>query len=125
MPRLRAGAHEAQVRHRAPHARAFRTGQTVVVGLNFGRQPDQYRNIKATGAYRMRLGREQVTLGPPTLVPGEHMPRLFRFALRHVVRTAELGQLAILDAADLGHPAVVNQPGVPRGPLDSPGRFNR
>ena len=129
MPRLRAGAHEAQVRHRAPHARAFRTGQTVVVGLNFGRQPDQYRNIKATGAYRMRLGREQLALGPPTLVPVEqgvkNMPWLFRFALRHVVRTAELGQLAILDAADLGHPAVVNQPGVPRGPLDSPGRFNR
>jgi hypothetical protein len=77
----------------------------------------------------MRLGREQLTLGPPTLVPVEQgvkdMPWLFRFALRHVVRTAECVQLPILDAADLGHPAVVNRPGVSGGPLNSPGRVNR
>jgi deazaflavin-dependent oxidoreductase (nitroreductase family) len=110
--------------HHTP-VRAFRTGETVVVGLNFGRQSDWYRNIKAAGTCRMRLGREQLTLGPPTLVPVEQgvkdMPWLFRFALRHVVRTAECVQLPILDATDLGNPAVVNQPGVSGGPLDSPG----
>jgi deazaflavin-dependent oxidoreductase (nitroreductase family) len=109
--------------HHTP-VRAFRTGETVVVGLNFGRQSDWYRNIKAAGTCRMRLGREQLTLGPPTLVPVEQgvkdIPWLFRFALRHVVRTAECVQLPILDATDLGHPAVVNQPGVSGGPLDSP-----
>jgi len=114
--------------HHTP-VRAFRTGETVVVGLNFGRQSDWYRNIKAAGTCRMRLGREQLTLGPPALVPVEQgvkdMPWLFRFALRHVVRTAEYVQLPILDATDPGHPAVVNQPGVSGGPLDSPGRVNR
>jgi hypothetical protein len=86
----------------------------VVVGLNFGRQSDWYQNIKAAGTCRMRLGREQLTLGPPTLVPVEqgvkNMPWLFRFALRHVVRTTECVQLPILDAADLGHPAAHHQP---------------
>ena len=46
--------------HHTP-VRAFRTGETVVVGLNFGRQSDWYRNIKAAGTCRMRLGREQLT----------------------------------------------------------------
>jgi hypothetical protein len=69
----------------------------------------------------MRLGREQLTLGPPALAPVEtgvkDMPWLFRFALKHVVRTAEYVQLPILDATDLGHPAVVNRPGVSGGPF--------
>jgi hypothetical protein len=65
----------------------------------------------------MRLGHEQLTLGPATLVPVEQgvkdMPWLFRFALRHMVRTTECVQLPILYATDLGHPAVVNRPGFP------------
>ena len=60
--------------HHAP-VRAFRTGETVVVGLNFGRQPDWYRNIKAAGTCRMRPGREQLTLGPPALVPVEQVSK--------------------------------------------------
>jgi deazaflavin-dependent oxidoreductase (nitroreductase family) len=88
--------------------RAFRTGETVVIGLNFGRQADWYRNIKAAGTCRMRLGREQLTLGPPTLVPVKQgvkdIPWLFRFALTHVVRTAECVQMPILETTDLGHP---------------------
>ena len=91
--------------HHTP-VRAFRTGETVVVGLNFGRQSDWYRNIKAAGTCRMRLGRERLTLGPPALVPLEQgvkdIPWLFRFALRHVARTAECVQLPILEATDLG-----------------------
>jgi deazaflavin-dependent oxidoreductase (nitroreductase family) len=43
--------------------RAFRTGETVVIGLNFGCRSDWYRNIKAAATCRMRLGREQLTLG--------------------------------------------------------------
>src|SRR5512132_974369 len=43
--------------------RASRVGDTVVVGLNFGRRSDWYQNIKAAGSCRMRLGGEQLTLG--------------------------------------------------------------
>jgi deazaflavin-dependent oxidoreductase (nitroreductase family) len=80
--------------------RAFRTGDTVIIGLNFGRQSDWYRNIKAAGTCRLRLRGEQLTLGAPTLVPVEQgvngMPWPFRFALRHVVHTTECVQLPIL-----------------------------
>jgi deazaflavin-dependent oxidoreductase (nitroreductase family) len=81
--------------------RAFRTGDTVVIGLNFGRQSDWYRNIEAAGTCRLRLRGEQLTLGAPALVPVEQgvrrMPWPFRFVLRHVVHTTECVQLPILD----------------------------
>jgi deazaflavin-dependent oxidoreductase (nitroreductase family) len=83
--------------------RAFRTGDTVVIGLNFGRQSDWYRNIKAAGTCRLRLRDEQLTLGTPALVPVEQgvkaMPWPFRFALRHMVHTTECVQLPILHTA--------------------------
>jgi deazaflavin-dependent oxidoreductase (nitroreductase family) len=83
--------------------RAFRAGDTVVIGLNFGRRSDWYQNIEAAGTCRMRLGGEQLTLGAPALVPVEQsakdMPRLFRFALRHVAHTAECAQLPILQTS--------------------------
>ena len=93
-----AGRKSGTVRHTP--VRAFRAGDTVVVGLNFGRGSDWYQNIKAAGTCRMRLSGQQLTLGAPTLVPVEQgvkgMPRLFRFALRHVIHTAECVQLPIL-----------------------------
>ena len=55
------GRKSGTVRHTP--VRAFRTGNTVIVGLNFGRQSDWYQNIKAAGTCRMRLGGEQLTLG--------------------------------------------------------------
>ena len=83
--------------------RAFRTGDTVVIGPNFGRQSDWYRNIKAAGTCRLRLRGEQLTLGAPTLVPVQQgvkgTPWPFRFALRHVVHTTECVQLPILHTA--------------------------
>ena len=86
--------------------RAFRTGDTVVIGLNFGRQSDWYRNIKAAGTCRLRLHGEQLTLGAPALVPVEQgvrgMPWPFHFALRHVVQTTECVQLPILHTAVIG-----------------------
>ncbi len=45
--------------------RAFRTGDMVVVGLNFGRQADWFENIKAAGTCRMRLGNQHLSLGAP------------------------------------------------------------
>ena len=35
--------------------RAFRSGDTVTIGLNFGRQSDWYQNIKAAGTCRIRM----------------------------------------------------------------------
>ena len=72
----------------------------MIAGLNFGRQPDWYQNINAAGTCRMRPGGEQLTLGAPALVPAAQgvtdLPWLFRFALRHVVHTADCVQLPIL-----------------------------
>jgi deazaflavin-dependent oxidoreductase (nitroreductase family) len=95
------GRKSGTVRHTP--VRAFRSGNTVIVGLNFGRQSDWYQNIKAAGTCRMRLDGEQLTLGAPALVPAaqgvQDLPWLFRFALRHVVHTAECVQLPILQAS--------------------------
>lgn len=101
-----AGRKSGIVRHTP--VRAFRAGETVVIGLNFGRQSDWYRNIKAAGICRLRLGGERLTLGAPALVPVEQgvkgMPWPFRFALRHVVHTAECVQLPILHTEAIRHP---------------------
>jgi deazaflavin-dependent oxidoreductase (nitroreductase family) len=95
------GRKSGTVRHTP--VRAFRAGDTVVVGLNFGRQSDWYQNIQTAGTCRMRLGGELLTLGTPELIPAEEgvegLPRLFRFALRHVIHTADYVQLPILDTS--------------------------
>jgi deazaflavin-dependent oxidoreductase (nitroreductase family) len=97
------GRKSGTVRHTP--VRAFRAGDTVVIGLNFGRQSDWYQNIKAAGTCRMRLGGEQLTLGAPALVPAERgvkdMPWAFRFVLVHVVHTAECVRLPILHASPI------------------------
>ena len=101
------GRKSGTVRHTP--VRAFRSGNTVIVGLNFGRQSDWYQNIKAAGTCRMRLGGEQLTLGAPALVPAAQgvtdLPWLFRFALRHVVHTTDCVQLPVLrtDIAPRSH----------------------
>jgi len=66
------GRKSGTVRHTP--VRAFRSGDTVIVGLNFGRQSDWYQNIKAAGTCRMRLGGEQLTLGADARPrsPGRH-----------------------------------------------------
>ncbi len=102
-----AGRKSGIVRHTP--VRAFRTGDTVLIGLNYGRQSDWYQNIRAAGTCRIRLGGEQLTLGASALVPAgqaaRDIPRLFRFALRHVVHTAVCVQLPVLHSS----PAPVNR----------------
>jgi deazaflavin-dependent oxidoreductase (nitroreductase family) len=92
------GRKSGLVRHTP--VRAFRAGDTVIIGLNFGRQSDWYQNIAAAGTCRLRLGGEQLTLGAPALVPAgqatKDIPRPFSFALRHVAHTAECVKLPIL-----------------------------
>jgi hypothetical protein len=76
-------------------------------GGGWKRDPQGYRasrlpqpRPKAAGTCRMRLGGELLTLGTPELIPAEEgvegMPRLFRFALRHVIHTADCVRLPIL-----------------------------
>jgi deazaflavin-dependent oxidoreductase (nitroreductase family) len=96
-----AGRKSGIVRHTP--VRAFRAGDTVIIGLNFGRQSDWYQNIKAAGTCRIRLGGEQLALGAPALVPAAQaardIPWLFSFALRHMARTAGCVQLPILHSS--------------------------
>jgi deazaflavin-dependent oxidoreductase (nitroreductase family) len=93
------GRRSGIVRHTP--VRAFRSGETVVVALNFGRESDWFKNIEAAGGCRMRLGTQQLILGVPTVVPVERgsrtVPWLFRTAVRNVVRTADCVELPILD----------------------------
>jgi deazaflavin-dependent oxidoreductase (nitroreductase family) len=95
------GRKSGTVRHTP--VRAFRAGDTVIIGLNFGRQSDWYQNIAAAGTCRIRLGGEQLALGTPALVPADQaakaLPWLFSFALKHVVHTAECVQLPILHSS--------------------------
>jgi deazaflavin-dependent oxidoreductase (nitroreductase family) len=96
-----AGRKSGIVRHTP--VRAFRAGDTVIIGLNFGRQSDWYQNIKAAGTCRIRLAGEQLTLGAPALVPAgqaaRDIPWLFSFALRHMARPADCVQLPILHSS--------------------------
>lgn len=85
--------------HHTP-VRAFRAADKVVVGLNFGRQSDWYKNIKTTGRCRMHLGRENLTLGAPKLVSIEqgvkNVPWPFRLAFIYIIHTKECVELPIL-----------------------------
>jgi deazaflavin-dependent oxidoreductase (nitroreductase family) len=94
------GRTSGTVRHTP--VRAFRVGDDVVVGLNFGPESDWYKNIAAAGGCRMRLGRDDLELGAPRLVPVDEatagMPRLFGLALRRVVRTVDVVRLPVLEA---------------------------
>jgi deazaflavin-dependent oxidoreductase (nitroreductase family) len=73
--------------------RAFRVGDTVVIGLNFGRRSDWFKNVMKAGGCRMRLGREYLELGIPRIVPAEigtaKIPLLFRCGLRYLARTED------------------------------------
>ncbi|NUP31558.1 MAG: nitroreductase family deazaflavin-dependent oxidoreductase [Streptomycetaceae bacterium] len=85
--------------HHTP-VRAYRSGDLVVIGVNFGRESDWSRNILAAQGCRMRLGGKLLELARPELVPvargTRHMPRLVGFVLRHVVRTRDCVQLTVV-----------------------------
>jgi deazaflavin-dependent oxidoreductase (nitroreductase family) len=91
--------------HHTP-VRAFRTGDTVVIGINFGPRSDWLRNVLATGHGRMRLREQVMELDNPRVVPIEQgmkrMPRAFGFGLRYVVRTRQCLELSVVSTAP-GH----------------------
>jgi hypothetical protein len=87
--------------------RAFRVGDTVVIGLNFGRRSDWFKNVTKAGICRLRLRREQLDPGAPRVVPAEmgtrDIPRLFRYGLRYLVRTKECVVLPITASHPIPH----------------------
>jgi deazaflavin-dependent oxidoreductase (nitroreductase family) len=88
--------------------RAFRGQDKVVIGLNFGRESDWLKNIQAAGRCRMRLGREQLELGAPRVVPVidgvQGMPWIFGVALRYLVHTADCVELPVVSSTPAGKP---------------------
>lgn len=100
------GRRSGTVRHTP--LRAFRTDDRVVIGINFGRESDWLKNIRAAGGCRMRLGDERLELGAPRIVPVEEgvrgMPWLFGVALKYVVRTAECVELPVLGSGQGNSP---------------------
>lgn len=81
----------------------------MVIGVNFGRESDWLKNVQAAGRCRMRLGREQLELGPPRLVPVvegvREMPWMFGAALRYVVHTADCVELPVVSSTPVEKPA--------------------
>jgi deazaflavin-dependent oxidoreductase (nitroreductase family) len=101
------GRRSGVVRHTP--LRAFRAHDKVVIGLNFGRESDWLKNIQAAGTCRMRLGREQLELGAPRVVPViegvRGMPWMFGVVLRHVVHTADCVELPVIRSTVIEKPA--------------------
>lgn len=84
--------------HHTP-VRAFRHGDTVVVGLNFGRQSDWAKNVMAAGGCRMRLRDQVMDLIDPRVVPiaqgARNMPWVIGRGLRYIVRTTDCLEMAV------------------------------
>ena len=91
------GRRSGTVRHTP--VRAFRSGDTVVVGVNFGNRSDWVRNILAAGGCRMHLRGHDLDQVDPRLVPvaegARGMPWWFGLGLRFVVRTRECLELRV------------------------------
>ena len=78
---------------------AFRSGDTVTIGLTYGPDVDWLRNVRAAGGCRVRMGREILTTGAPrdltTDVGLARMPAPARPVLR-VLRVDHFVELPVL-----------------------------
>ena len=78
--------------YRTP-VRAFRRGDLVAVGANFGAASEWVKNIQEAGRCQMQFRGELLQLTRPRVVGLQDLPRVFprwyRFGLRYVVRTQE------------------------------------
>ena len=101
------GRRSGVVRHTP--LRAFRSQDSVVVGINFGTRSDWLQNLRAAGRGRMLLKGELLELGAPTVVPVREgvrgMPWWFGLGLRFLVRTRECVVLPVLAAEPASGPA--------------------
>jgi deazaflavin-dependent oxidoreductase (nitroreductase family) len=78
--------------YRTP-VRAFRRGDLVAVGANFGAASEWVKNIQGAGGCQMRLRGELLQLTRPRLLGLQELPpvfpRWYRLGLRYLVRTQE------------------------------------
>jgi deazaflavin-dependent oxidoreductase (nitroreductase family) len=78
--------------YRTP-VRAFRRGDLVAIGANFGGDSGWVRNILSAGGCEMQLRGDVLHLSEPRLLPLDELPpvfpRWYRLGLRYVVRTRE------------------------------------
>lgn len=78
--------------YRTP-VRAFRRGDRVAVGANFGAASEWVRNIVSAGSCEMLLKGELLHLSEPQVLGLDSTPRIlpgwYRLALRYVVHTRE------------------------------------
>lgn len=73
--------------------RAFRRGDLIAVGANFGADSDWVKNVLSAGGCTMVLRGERLRLTEARLVPLDDLPpvfpRWFETGLRHLVRTED------------------------------------
>ena len=78
---------------------AFRHGDTVTLVLTYGPRVDWYRNLRAAGGGRIRMGRAILTLGPPRVIASEvglaRLPGYARVPLR-LARVTDFIALRVL-----------------------------
>ena len=83
------GRRSGIVRHTP--VRAFRRGDVVAVGANFGAESDWVQNVLAAGACSLTMSGQVLDLDEPRLVTLSEaswvFPAWFRLGLRHLVRT--------------------------------------
>jgi deazaflavin-dependent oxidoreductase (nitroreductase family) len=83
------GRRSGAIRHTP--VRAFRRGDTLAVGANFGVESDWVKNVLAAGGCSMTMSGQRLELTEPRLVPLPEaswvFPRWFRLGLRYLVRT--------------------------------------
>lgn len=84
---------------------AFRDGDTVTIGLTYGRRVDWFRNVVAARGCRMRLGHELLVLGPPVVVSYEVAAPRLPAPARPFVRLVGIDdwvELPVLSSAPVG-----------------------
>lgn len=100
------GRNSGAIRHTP--LRAFRSGNHVVVGANFGRESQWVRNVMAGCHARMRMRGQTLLLSNPQLVDlsdaAGMIPPWFAMALRYVVRTQHCVVFDVLDSASVPLP---------------------
>lgn len=101
------GRRSGTVRHTP--VRAFRRGNTVAVGANFGAESDWVKNVLAADGCSMKMSGRVLELTGPRLVTFPEaswvFPAWFRLGLRYLVRTDRcLIMTVTADRSDDGEP---------------------
>ena len=107
------GRRSGTVRHTP--VRAFRRGDIVAIGANFGAESDWVKNVVAAGRCSMKISGRVLAFTEPRLVIFPEaswiFPVWFRFGLRYLVRTDHcLVMKVAFDRSDDGGPRSPSPP---------------